>query len=210
MAMIYASVVTIPAWNTWAVPFQFFATTLLLGSLAVGAAILIHMSFRFKSNGAGSAPAPAKTDDKPVNGGGTGLLEKTKLQARSMTREPLTANSVDVKAGVTVIRWVAIVSVVVGVAIFIGYILHITDLATGVAEQQLAAEQYQTGFFFVRLLLLGVAAVLMAVFTFRTANQEFKTPKTMMVLMTSALVLATISEFMGRSIHYDSLFRVGM
>lgn len=211
MAMIYASVVTIPAWNTWAVPFQFFATTLLLGSLAVGAAILIHMSFRFKSNGAGSAPAPAKTDDKPVNGGGgTGLLEKTKLQARSMTREPLTANSVDVKAGVTVIRWVAIVSVVVGVAIFIGYILHITDLATGVAEQQLAAEQYQTGFFFVRLLLLGVAAVLMAVFTFRTANQEFKTPKTMMVLMTSALVLATVSEFMGRSIHYDSLFRLGM
>lgn len=211
MAMIYSSVVTIPAWNTWAVPFQFFATTFLLGSLAVGAAILIHMSFRFKSDGTGSAPARTKTDDKPVDGGGgTGLLEKTKLQARSMTREPLTANSVDVKAGVAVIRWVAIVSIIIGVAIFIGYIFHITNLATGVAEQQLAAERYETAFFFVRLLLLGVAAVLLAVFTFRTANLEFRTPKTMMVLMTSALVLATISEFMGRSIHYDSLFRVGM
>ena len=207
MSMIYMSLRTVPAWNTWAVPFQFFATTLLLGSLAVGAAILIHMSVRFNSNG--TAPA-GKTDDRPVRGGGTGLLEKTKVQARSMTREPLTANSVDVKAGVTVIRWVAVISVVVGVAIFIGYILHITNLATGVPEQQLAAEQYQTGFFFLRLLLLGVAAVLMSVFTFRTAFLEFKTPKTMMLLVTASLALATVSEFMGRSIHYDSLFRVGM
>lgn len=214
MSMIYASVETIPAWNTWSVPVQFFATTFLLGALAVGAAILIHMSIRFRSsdNGTSAAPATDSTVDATDGDGkgGVGLLQKTKLQARSMTRERLTVDSPDTKAGVQIIRWVAITSVVVGVIIFINYIFHIINLATGVPEAQLAAEEYQSGFFFVRLALLGIAAVLLAVFTYRTANQEFKNPKTLTILMMTALVLAVVTEFMGRSVHYDTLFRVGM
>ena len=40
MSMIYYSLVTVPAWHTWATPAQFFTTTFLLGSLAVGAAFM--------------------------------------------------------------------------------------------------------------------------------------------------------------------------
>lgn len=211
MSMIYHSVETIPAWNTWAVPFQFFATTFLLGGLAVGSAILIHMSRRFKHTEKSTNGDEFTEVDPPIRtNGGVGLLERTRVRAETMTREPITATSKDVKVAQSVIRWIAITSVVIGVAIFIGYIVHITGLATGVAEQQLAAEQYQTAFFLVRLALLGIAAVLLAVYTFKSANQEFTTPKTMTVLMVSALVLATVSEFMGRSVHYDTLFRVGM
>lgn len=212
MSMIYASVVTIPAWNTWAVPFQFFATTFLLGGLAVGAAILIHMSLRYRAASRDNV-APASPDETVENesGGGVGtLVRKTRTQAKTMASEPLSPSSTDAQAGVAIIRWVSIASVVIGVAIFIGYIFHIVNLATGVPEQQLAAEEYQTGFFLFRLAILGIAAVLLAVFTFKTANQEFKNPQTLTVLMVTALVLAVISEFMGRYIHYETLFRVGM
>lgn len=214
MSMIYASLVTVPAWNTWAVPFQFFATTLLLGSLAVGAAILIHMSVRFRNGENGKAKpvesAPEEVDSEGSGGGVSTLVRQTKTQAKKMSSEPLSPSSVDAQAGVAIIRWIAISSVVIGVAIFIGYIFHIVSLATGGPEQQLAAEEYQSGFFFLRLAILGVAAVLLAAFTFKTANQEFKNPKTLTILMVSALVLAVISELIGRSLHYDTMFRIGM
>ncbi|RYV49292.1 dimethyl sulfoxide reductase anchor subunit family protein, partial [Pengzhenrongella frigida] len=39
MSMIYYTLVTVPAWHSWATPVQFFTTTFLLGTLAVGAAL---------------------------------------------------------------------------------------------------------------------------------------------------------------------------
>src|SRR5664279_5450432 len=40
MTMVYR-LPTVPAWDSWATPVRFFATTFLLGSLAVGAALVI-------------------------------------------------------------------------------------------------------------------------------------------------------------------------
>jgi anaerobic dimethyl sulfoxide reductase subunit C (anchor subunit) len=40
MSMIYYTLETVPAWHSWATPAQFFTTTFLLGSLAVGAAFM--------------------------------------------------------------------------------------------------------------------------------------------------------------------------
>lgn len=39
-AMIYYSLITVPAWNSWFTVAQFFTTTMLLGSLAMGAAFM--------------------------------------------------------------------------------------------------------------------------------------------------------------------------
>ena len=39
MSMIYYTLITVPAWHTWATPVQFFTTTFLLGTVAVGAAL---------------------------------------------------------------------------------------------------------------------------------------------------------------------------
>lgn len=41
MSMIYYTLPTVPAWHTWATPAQFFTTTFLLGTLAVGAAFTV-------------------------------------------------------------------------------------------------------------------------------------------------------------------------
>lgn len=45
MTMVYL-LPTVPAWDSWATPVRFFATTLLLGSLAVGAAFVVTADVR--------------------------------------------------------------------------------------------------------------------------------------------------------------------
>lgn len=45
MARVYM-LPTVPAWNSWATPVRFFATTFLLGSLAVGAAFVVETAWR--------------------------------------------------------------------------------------------------------------------------------------------------------------------
>jgi len=45
MTMVYR-LPTVPAWDSWATPVRFFATTLLLGSLAVGAAFVVTADVR--------------------------------------------------------------------------------------------------------------------------------------------------------------------
>jgi anaerobic dimethyl sulfoxide reductase subunit C len=45
MSMVYM-LPTVPAWNSWATPARFFATTFLLGSLAVGAALVATAEVR--------------------------------------------------------------------------------------------------------------------------------------------------------------------
>ncbi len=45
MTMVY-QLPTVPAWDSWATPVRFFATTFLLGSLAVGAALVIADGLR--------------------------------------------------------------------------------------------------------------------------------------------------------------------
>jgi anaerobic dimethyl sulfoxide reductase subunit C (anchor subunit) len=45
MTMVYM-LPTVPAWDSWATPVRFFATTFLLGSLAVGAALIVAADLR--------------------------------------------------------------------------------------------------------------------------------------------------------------------
>ncbi len=60
MSMIYYTLETVPAWHTWATPAQFFATTFLLGSLAVGAAFMGAIMWRRRSAGAGELDESAR------------------------------------------------------------------------------------------------------------------------------------------------------
>ena len=47
MAKVYM-LTTVPAWDTWATPVQFYTTTLLLGSLAVGMALMASSAVRHR------------------------------------------------------------------------------------------------------------------------------------------------------------------
>jgi anaerobic dimethyl sulfoxide reductase subunit C (anchor subunit) len=50
MTMVYL-LPTVPAWDSWATPVRFFATTFLLGSLAVGAALVVTADVRRRRRG---------------------------------------------------------------------------------------------------------------------------------------------------------------
>jgi anaerobic dimethyl sulfoxide reductase subunit C len=52
MTMVYM-LPTVPAWDSWATPFRFFATTFLLGSLAVGAALVVTADLRRRRRAVG-------------------------------------------------------------------------------------------------------------------------------------------------------------
>lgn len=52
-SMIYYSLVTVPAWHNWWVPFSFAATTIILGTLSVACALMITAMVRHSHEAAG-------------------------------------------------------------------------------------------------------------------------------------------------------------
>ena len=55
MSMVYASLSTVPGWNTPTTPVSFFATTFLLGALAVGTAFVVEDWLRRRKAGSEAA-----------------------------------------------------------------------------------------------------------------------------------------------------------
>jgi anaerobic dimethyl sulfoxide reductase subunit C (anchor subunit) len=72
MTMVYL-LPTVPAWDSWATPVRFFCTTLLLGSLAVGAALVITADVR-RRGGAAVDPAAAKVITSSLRGIAIGAI----------------------------------------------------------------------------------------------------------------------------------------
>ncbi|MGC4152357.1 MAG: dimethyl sulfoxide reductase anchor subunit [Propionicimonas sp.] len=220
MSMIYYSLVTVPAWNTPIVPFHFFMTTVILGSLAVGCAMMITVMVR-KRNETRLETQPADLDE-PSGGGGVattvaaatetsqkaGLLASVKLRIAEINA-PTTAAEWSLIT--RVMQWLAVVTAVAGMLVLISYPLHISALASGSEVAQQSAAVFSGGFFLTRLILLGLATVLLALFVFRTAGQTLRDhPQLLATLITTAFVLAIITEIMGRALHYESMLRIGI
>ena len=211
MAQIYYSLVTVPAWNTPIVPVHFFATTLMLGALAAGCALMLTAMIRRRRGAAGEAPStgssPARDAEQPQGNGRTGAVA-TLVRARVTEINAPTSTSEWVLTTRTV-QLLAVASAVVGVLILVSYPLHIADLATGGATTSAAV--FSGAFFIARLVLLGLSAVVLALFTYRTAGEAVREHPTLLTaLITAAFVLAFVAEMMGRSLHYDSMMRIGI
>lgn len=218
MSQIYYSLDAVPAWNHWAVPVHFFGTTLLLGALAVGTAIVVFRTLAYNRSqrpgppvpipgkerayaeaGHATVAAPRETDErKPVRRG----LNRTH-DARPVTVE-------EHELSTTIVKWTAIIAAVVGVIILITYPLYVTDLAQGGETARQSASILTGGFFIWRLILLGVSSALLAMFAFKTASSGPSNPRPLAAIISIAFVLAFIGELMGRSLHYDIMNRVGM
>lgn len=196
MSMIYASLPTVPAWNTWVVPFQFFGTALILGSLAICAALLIVDAWRQRLAERGSSPAPA----------GSGLIGQIRGRIREINQP---ATEPQWRLTMRAVQGLSLTAAAAGIAVLISYTLHLTNLAQ-LGEVQ-AAEVFSGAFFVVRLALLGLSAVLMAFLAFRiAATATRRSARTLAVVVTLAFVLALVAELMGRSLHYESMFRLGI
>ncbi len=198
MSQIYYSVVTVPAWHTAIVPLQFFGTTIILGALAVGSALMITAAIRAR-NESKSATKPAPTS-------------KFGAMIRGRIAEINAPTSADEWAlSTSIVRWIAMVTAIAGLVVLLSYPVHIADLAQGDATAQKAAAVFSGAFFIARMVLLAVSAVLLAFFAFSTARKMLRErPGWLVTLMVSAFVLAAIAEIMGRSLHYDSMLRIGI
>ena len=72
MTMVYL-LPTVPAWDSWATPARFFATTFLLGSLAVGAALVVTADVR-RRRGAAADEASDKVIMSSLRGIAIGAI----------------------------------------------------------------------------------------------------------------------------------------
>lgn len=195
MANIYASLETVPTWNSWFTIVQFFSTAIILGGLAVGTAFVIVTHFRQQRL--------ARHDDTAD----TGLLGKVGIS--------LAPADADTRAEVgdllaRSIRGIVVSTLVTAGVLLVSLPLYLSQIAaTGGAPAQHAAEVYGGWPLAVRLGLLVLAVVLMALFAYIMAG-EGTSVRPLLLVMSGALVIAVVGELVGRTLFYESLFRIGM
>ncbi len=212
-AMVYYSLVTVPAWHTWAVPVQFFTTTVLLGVLAVGGAMMVTAQVRAKRAAADLAdPSEAPSDvaappEQPAgSGGGLAVL------VRSRIRE-INAPSTGAEWTLTarVLKGIAVVGSVAAITILVVYPLYLGQLGQGDAAAQTSAAVFSGTMFWLRLVLTGLTAVLLGFFVYRMAESTMPTRSRLLAdLVLLCLLLAVVGELLGRALHYSAMTRVGM
>lgn len=155
------------------------------------------------------ADRPATTGDSRTSRKDTG---KDTLGIRRNTRA-MNAPTTDTEWSLVrrMVQGLAILAAITGVIILISYIFHILNLATGNPTAQASAEAFTGTFFIIRLALLGLAAIVLAIFIYKMAGQTVReNPAALTTLVVIAFLLVLASELMGRSLHYDSMQRIGI
>ncbi|NLI03687.1 MAG: dimethyl sulfoxide reductase anchor subunit [Actinomycetaceae bacterium] len=188
MAGVYFSVETIPAWNTWHIPVFFFASALLTGSLAVAVALLVIWNHS--------------------HAGKKGVLAKVSNRGSDDTA-PLGDDLIALIR--TSVQWLSITAASAGVVIMLTYPMYFQYLAHNAnpAAQDVSA-RLDGAFLAWRLILLGVAVVIAGGFAFARARVTETPSGKLSFLLVTALLLAVISEVLGRNMHYEGLWHVGL
>lgn len=187
MSGVYCSLRTIPAWHTPAVPVFFFASALLTGPLAVALSLLLVWK---KALSASEAAPEAKG-----------------------WRSHLAVGQIDdgLKSLVhSAMQILTIVGAASGVVIMITYPAYLLGLHQQGGAAAHVADVISGGFLTCRLILLGIAVVGAGVFAFTQIRLHSQPTTALTVLLCGSLLLAFISELMGRAVHYEGLWHVGL
>ena len=188
MAGTYYSVETIPAWHNASVWIFFFCSAILTGSLAVGLALMVTWNMQAKRD-AGSKSTWAKKlrliSDEPLTG------ELTAFTTKSL-------------------QGISLAAALAGVVILVTYPIYLGWLATGEQAAQDVAHEMQGPVLTTRLILLATVVVLTGVFAFMRARTADKPNRALAWIIGIAFVLAVVSELLGRGLHYEGLWHVGL
>lgn len=187
MSGVYCTVRTIPAWNTPAVPVFFFASALLTGPLAVALSLLLVWKKALSA------------------------IEATPEAKGWRSRLAVGQISDDLKSLVhSVMQILTIVSAASGIVIMITYPAYLLGLHQQGGAAAQVADAISGGFLTCRLILLGIAVIGAGVFAFTQIRLHTQPTTTLTVLLCGSLLLAFISELMGRAVHYEGLWHVGL
>ncbi|MCB0910387.1 MAG: dimethyl sulfoxide reductase anchor subunit [Propionibacteriaceae bacterium] len=218
---IYYTLAAVPAWHHWAVPFQFFASAVLLGVLAVGSALMIVTLVRARAAEAGTADdAPEAAEavaeapdaeagvgpDDPEAGGGLAV------QVRRRVRE-INAPTSEAEWALTstLLKGIAVVGATVAVLLLAMYPIYLADLGAAGAAGQASLAVFASPWLALRLVLLAATAIVLGFFVYRMAGKvALAEAKVLVIAVLVSLVLAFTSEFIGRLLHYAAMVRVGL
>ncbi|MCU9986370.1 dimethyl sulfoxide reductase anchor subunit family protein [Mobiluncus curtisii] len=190
MSGVYCTVKTIPAWHTPAIPVFFFASALLTGPLAVALSLLLVWKKALSATDTVSAPESWKD-----------------------WRQHLAVGQIsdDLKSLVhSAMQILTIVSAASGIIIMITYPAYLLGLHQQGGAAAHVADVISGGFLTCRLILLGIAVVGAGVFAFTQIRLHSQPTTTLTVLLCGSLLLAFISELLGRAVHYEGLWHVGL
>lgn len=187
MSGVYCTVRTIPAWHTPAVPVFFFASALLTGPLAVALSLLLVWK-----------KALSTAEAIPEVKGWRSHLAVGQI-------------SDDLKSLVhSAMQILTIVGAASGIVIMITYPAYLLGLHQQGGAAAQVADAISGGFLTCRLVLLGIAVIAAGVFAFTQIRLHEKPTTTLTALLCCSLLLAFISELMGRAVHYEGLWHVGL
>lgn len=183
MAMVYYVLESVPVWSTLSTPISFFATTVLLGAMAVGVAFVTIYAF-------------LRRRESP----------DTKSQAN-----PQSDTTKKRKILETTLRWMSLLAVIVlGVQLVIQP-LYMAYLATGSPTAQKSASILidQFGMLFaLRQVLLFLGAGVFSLFIYFAARSS-QNLLTISALAYSAFIIVVAGELIGRFLFYASFARIG-
>lgn len=193
MAMVYASLPTVPVWNSWTTLAQFYLTTFLLGTLAVGTAFLTVAMWRSR-------------------GWRLEWLENLGVVKKfsSWRRPEPSAPGVDTGGLLlSALRWVAMATIVLlGIQLTV-IVLQQTIMASDPQMPAASVAAYASGWFVARLVLLVVGAGLLGVLLYRMVSSN-KPLQLVAIVTTVAFLMVLVSEILGRSIFYTAMTRIGI
>lgn len=211
-AMIYYSLVTVPGWNHWTTPVRFFATTIMLGALAVGVAMAASLS-KHRPTAAENTderltPAGMHGDVQAVGGGRAGSTLATLTRQTTLTTEETIEADRLVRTALRFLTLAAAVTalvLLVTLPLYLGYLNSRPEPAA-----QASAEVYQGGFFVAYLVLLAVGAIVISLIANRAIAMPSVTPAKLTMIVFASLAVTFIAELMGRSLFYDTIVRIGV
>lgn len=194
MTNVYYSVRAIPAWHTPATWLLFFGSVFLTGPLAVGVALLFTWTRQ------------TVRDEKGVSSPWSRLLEALRLTGSTPMDEPtstLMARS---------IQQIAVISAVAGAVLLVTYPVQLLHLAgADDAASRHVLESLTDGHALVwRLVILAAVVVLVRFVAYKRAKNSVRPNHGLVWTITIAYVLAIGTELLGRAIHYEGLYHVGL
>lgn len=202
-AMIYYSLEAVPAWNTWVVPFMFIATAILLGTLAVGSAMVLATAIRGRVSAA-DAKDGLGSDSEEAGG----LISQIRGRFREINSP---TSEVEWKLTTRILSWLALVGAVVAVAIMIVSTIYVGNLSQGGTTALESAAVLTGAKMWWRLLLTGATAILLGFSVYRLATTtRLSATRLLVAMMLLTMVLGLSGEFLGRTLHYDAMLRVGL
>lgn len=208
-AQIYYSLITVPAWHSWATWVQFFGTTLLLGSLLVGMAFVLVIARRqARLAGLSDDEKAALFADAEQPTGGYGQRMRDFLADRKLDPADVSAE-VDRLMTLTVRSTLGLAVASAGV-LLIAMPVYVSSLPAPSEYVLGSAAHYAGAFAMVRFGLLVLGAFLIGLMAFYYAGFGLARLRTLSLLMVSSFVLVLTSEFMGRHLFYEVMARVGM